>query len=240
MIPTFILHRYPYRNTSWILECLTATEGRIRAVAQSARGTTSRFRGQLEPFTPFHMLFSGKSELKTLKQAELSDIPLSLNGEALWCGFYLNELLLKLLPPEDPHPHLFTHYANTLLMLTNTPIREIPLRQFEKILLETLGYAPSFTHEANQGPAIAAHLHYQYWPERGFIQQAVSENASAIPGEILLQIANNQFHEPAHFALHKHILQSILRPHLNRPLQTQQVFKPLLQVFRRVMPTVPR
>ena len=104
--PTYILHRRAYSNTSYIIDFFTRTHGRVSAVARSARGPKSRYRGKLELFVPMLVTWTGKYELKNLGEVEFCQPPIDLQGNALLCAFYLNELLVKCLQREDPHPQL--------------------------------------------------------------------------------------------------------------------------------------
>ena len=112
--PVYVLHTYPFKETSLVVELLTREFGRIAAVAKGARRPRSAMRGMLQSFQPLVAAWSGKSELRTLHTLEWGEGLLLLQGEALICGFYLNELLLRLLPREDPHEALFDYYRQTL------------------------------------------------------------------------------------------------------------------------------
>src|SRR5512136_3080456 len=110
----FVLHTYPYRETSLIVEAFTANFGRVALVAKGARRPRSDLRGLLQAFQPLLLSWSGQQELKTLLRAEWRGGLPRVGGSALLCGFYLNELLLKLLPREDPHAELFADYETAL------------------------------------------------------------------------------------------------------------------------------
>src|SRR6266404_7748539 len=139
--PAFVLHAHPYRETSLIVEALTADYGRVAMVARGARRARSELRGVLQAFQPLSLSWLGAGELKTLVKAEWrGGLPL-VTGSALLCGFYLNELLLKLLPREDPHPRLFDAYESALSRLANGADQAPVLRQFELELMAELGYA---------------------------------------------------------------------------------------------------
>src|SRR6187431_3778228 len=145
----FVLHTYPYRETSLIVEAMTAEFGRVAMVARGAKRPRSELRGLLQAFQPLALSWAGTGELKTLVKAEWrGGLPLA-TGAALLCGFYLNELLLKLLPREDPHPLLWNAYAETLLALTHDArpaAQAVTLRRFEVRLLAELGYALVLDH----------------------------------------------------------------------------------------------
>jgi DNA repair protein RecO (recombination protein O) len=115
----FVLHTYPYRETSLIVEAFTSEFGRVAMVARGAKRPRSEMRGLLQGFQPLLLSWAGQHELKTLLRGEWrGGLPL-VRGSALVCGFYLNELLLKLLPREDPHPRLFAHYETALADLAD-------------------------------------------------------------------------------------------------------------------------
>src|SRR5882672_12398089 len=115
--PAYVLHTYPYRETSLIVESFVAPFGRVAMVARGAKRPRSELRGLLNAFQPLLLSWAGAAELKTLIRAEWrGGMPLP-GGSALLCGFYLNELVLKLLAREDPHPALFYEYAAALRAL---------------------------------------------------------------------------------------------------------------------------
>src|SRR6476659_1049899 len=152
--PAFVLHAYPYNETSVIVEAFTEAAGRVPMVAKGARRPRSELRGLLQAFQPLTLSWAGTGELKTLVKAEWrGGLPLP-GGAALLCGFYLNELLLKLLPREDPHPGLFDAYEEALHALTREEspgAQAVVLRRFELRLLAELGYAVALTKEADTG-----------------------------------------------------------------------------------------
>src|SRR2546423_4783296 len=138
----YVLHSYPYRETSLILQVWTQRHGRIGIVAKGARRPRSASRSVLVPFQPLALSWFGRGELKTLKSAEPAAAVLPLAGAALFCAFYLNELLLKLTHREDPHEGLFAAYDEAIAALRTRPRDVEPiLRLFELKLLREVGYA---------------------------------------------------------------------------------------------------
>jgi DNA repair protein RecO (recombination protein O) len=168
--PAFVLHAYPYRETSLIVEAFTPGHGRVALVARGAKRPRSEMRGLLQAFQPLTLSWSGTGELKTLHKAEWrGGLPLP-GGSALLCGFYLNELLLKLIAREDPHPALFDEYATALRALAERTVageQATILRGFELRLLAELGYALPLTHDVESGAAIDAGGRYHYVFDRG-------------------------------------------------------------------------
>src|SRR6266540_2232203 len=165
--PAFVLHAYPYRETSVIVEAFTPAFGRVAMVARGARRPRSELRGLLQGFQPLLLSWSGQHELKTLHKAEWrGGLPL-VGGSALLCGFYLNELLLKLLPREDPHPQLYRDYEAALADLAAGDAQAPLLRFFELDLIAALGYALSLTHETESGAPVDPLARYHYVFDRG-------------------------------------------------------------------------
>ena len=113
----YVLHSVAWRETSLVLEVFTRDHGRVAVMAKGARRPRSTLRAVLLQFQPIELAFSGRNELKTLVRAEWrGGVPLP-QGDALLIAFYLNELLVRLLPREDPHPRLFDGYEATLKAL---------------------------------------------------------------------------------------------------------------------------
>lgn len=136
----FVLHTRPYRDTSLLVDFFTLDAGRVTAVARGARGPKSRLKGLLQPFVPLLINWYGKTELVTLGGADANGASITLNGDVLISGMYLNELLMRLLTRFDPLPHLFEQYNRTIIALSQKQLPELCLRLFELNLLNELGY----------------------------------------------------------------------------------------------------
>lgn len=150
--PGFLLHSYPWRETSFVVDVLSRDHGRIPLIAKGARRPRSVMRGLLLAFQPLELGWSGAGEMKTLIAVEWAGgLPL-LSGSALMCGYYANELLVRLLPREDPHPGLFDAYAALLRALAHAQPQDLALRLFELALIRELGYAPTFEMDAAGEP----------------------------------------------------------------------------------------
>src|SRR4030065_59435 len=146
--PAFVLHSYPFRETSLILDVFSRSHGRLAIVARGARRPRSGLRGLLLNFQPLLLSWFGKGEVRTLHSAEWQGGQTYLQGTALMCGFYLNEMLLNLLARDDAHEQLFDYYRATLHRLAHEIDHAPPLRCFEKHLLQELGYALALEREA--------------------------------------------------------------------------------------------
>lgn len=223
--PAFVLHRRPYRNTSLLVELFTRSHGRVAVVARSARGMKSRYKGVLQPFSPLLVAWLGRNELKTLGNIELCGASYALEGNALACGFYLNELLLRLLEREDPHPYLFELYQTSLAELQHLDQIEKTLRIFEKKLLQELGYGLPLNHEAESGNPIDPAANYQYIPEQGFIRRLASESNSLFSGLSLIALQDEALEDESTLKEIKLLMRVALTHHLgSKPLKSRDLF----------------
>ena len=226
LTPVYVLHTRPFRNTSLIAELFSQTHGRISVVARSARGEKSRYQGQLQLFTPMLASWSGHHELKMLGNIELNGMPLQLNQKPLFCGFYLNELLMRLLHKEDAHPNLFSVYHQSLCDLESGKSIPAILRLFEKKLLEELGYGLPLVYEAKTRVKITAENFYRFMPHQGFSAcEASQQDFSIFKGEDLLSIAQEQFDAEAILQSAKRLMRLALTAILgDKPLNSRELF----------------
>jgi DNA repair protein RecO (recombination protein O) len=197
----YVLHSYPYRETSLLLQVWTEKHGRFAAVAKGARRPRSAARGVLVPFQPLSLAWFGRGEVKTLKNAEPAGPALPLAGASLLSAFYLNELLLKLIHRDDPHERLWAAYDEAIGQLRDRSRRaagvpgllaaepgvgesraiEPVLRRFELAMLRELGFAAELGRDAVTGAAIDAERAYWYVVERGPVPAAgEGERADAV------------------------------------------------------------
>jgi DNA repair protein RecO (recombination protein O) len=195
--PGYVLHTYPYMETSLIVETFTRSHGRVSVLARGARRPRSAMRGVLLSFHPLRLGWSGSGELGNLISAEWSGAIQTLAGRGLMCGFYLNELLLRLLPRDDPHEALFDFYGDALRGLSAGSEQGAVLRSFEKRLLAELGYAPLLEHEAASGAPIEPERRYVYEPDRGpMLSKNSSSTEITVSGQTLLDLAADEFARP--------------------------------------------
>ncbi len=196
--PAFILHHRSYRETSLLLDVLTQEHGRISLIARGVRTNRSTTRSLLQPFRPLVISWQGKTELMTLRTVEPLGIPIALHGECLLSGFYLNELLMRLVQKHDPHPQLYTIYHSTLLELQQTRLEQKYLRLFEKKLLDELGYGLQLQQTIPDGKAFQADQLYRFYPDRGFecCESSESQSEGALfSGKSLLALATEQLED---------------------------------------------
>lgn len=229
--PVFILHTYPYRETSLVVEMFSHAFGRISALAKGARRPRSLMRGMLQSFQPLVATWSGKSELRNLHGVEWRGGLHVLQGQALICGFYLNELLLRLLPREDAHEALFLHYENALRALTRSDDHAVVLRKFEVALLQELGYAMPLTHEASSGKEIQAANEYLFEPDHGPNPWAPQQSGVQLRGKTLLDMAQDNYADPATQQQSKQLMRALISHYLgDKPLHTRQLLIDLHQL----------
>ena len=195
--PGFVLHAYPYKETSLIVEAFTRRHGRVGLLARGARRPRSAMRGVLLAFHPLRLTWTASAELGTLMSVEWGGGQKALAGVGLMCGFYINELLLRLLPREDAHEALFDAYAEALTRLSSgepqAAAQSAVLRGFERRMLTELGYAPVLDRDAANGAAIEPDKRYAYEAERGPVETRRSDGDAVISGRTLLDMAADDY-----------------------------------------------
>ncbi len=228
--PAYVLHTRAYRDTSLIVDLLTCDHGRLSVVSRGAKRRKGGVRQLLNPFTPLLISCQGKSSLKTLTAVE-SQAAIFLSGKFLLSGFYLNELLTRLLPELDPQPEVFELYRDVIVALADGQPLEPSLRHFEFSLLGLLGYDLVFDAEIDSGKPIQVGEHYCYVPEQGF-RDCRRDNQLArlypvFPGEILLSMGRGDFSDGAVKSAAKKLARLALSPLLgDKPLKARELFKP--------------
>ncbi len=222
----WILHSYPYSETSLILDVFSRERGRLPLMARGARRPRSALRGVLQAFQPLELGWFGGGEVRTLARAEWQGGMPLLAGRALLLGYYVNELLLKLLAREDAHPALFDAYAASLHRLALGQADEAHLRLFEKTLLRELGYGLALERDALSGEPVQAQRRYQYLIERGPVLAAAdAEPRSCVYGKTLLDLARDDCSDGQTLAESKNLMRMLLNHHLaGAPLQSRRVF----------------
>ena len=229
----YVLHHYPFSESSLRLDIFTEETGRLSILAKGARRPKSFWRGLLVPFRPLLFNWTGRSDLKTLTLAEPNGRSLNLTGTILWCGLYLNELLMRLLTPYDTQSEIFQAYHLTLNELAKAPAAcEIALRLFERDLLSFLGYGIDY-QTFEHGESIEPDVMYTYTPNNGFmLVQELDKKALIVSGASILALATGEFENPDQLREAKMILQAAIQSHLTgKPLQTRRLFKEVQQFF---------
>jgi DNA repair protein RecO (recombination protein O) len=224
--PAFVLHRRPYRDSSLLLEVFSRQLGRIGLVARGVRKGKSQKSALLQPFQELMLSWSGRGELFTLTDVEPICGFGQLSRQLLLHGFYLNEITVRLLQREDPHPVLFDKYKHAIASLEAGTDAEPVLRYYERWLLQEIGYGLQLDSEAETGSAIVPERLYCYHPESGAIASDASEcEGVVLHGGTLLALANESLEGKQTRLEAKRLLRCILAHHLGgKPLNSRQLF----------------
>ena len=221
----FVLHRRAYSETSLLVDVFTEDTGRLSLLAKGARARRSAWKSVLQPFTPLLLRWSGKSGLKILTTAEPAAITLPLQQTALYSGFYVNELICRVLEQETAQPQLFQDYLRCLTELAGTPLAVEPvLRRFEFQLLQSLGYGVDFLHCAGSGQPIDENMTYRYREEQGFMASLIKDNLTFY-GRDLLAFEQRRFDDSTVLQAAKRFTRLALKPYLgSKPLKSRELF----------------
>ncbi|EGF30797.1 DNA recombination and repair protein RecO [Oxalobacteraceae bacterium IMCC9480] len=229
--PGFVLHSYPHKETSLIIDVFTREHGRIALVAKGAKRPHSALRGVLQTFQPLSLSWTGKSEIRTLTAAEWVGGLLPLEKSALLCGFYLNELLVKLIARDDPHPGLFDHYVSALNQLAHGEAATIVLRKFELSLMKQTGVAADLSLCSGTREPVVPTSSYVVDPERGVRLARPSDIWPRVSGQTLLDMEREDYAGTTTQSQSKFLMRFLLAHQLGGvPLNTRQILIDLTQL----------
>ena len=228
--PAFVLHAYPYSETSLIVDVFSRDHGRLALLARGARRPRSVMRGVLLAFQPLELGWAGRGEVHTLMKAEWQGGQPLLTGKSLFCGYYLNELRMHLLPREDAHTRLFSVYADTLRRIADGA-QESALRCFERALLQELGYGLTLESDAT-GTAVDADAHYAYEIERGPVRlSSPGSSTLAVSGRTLIDLAREDFSDPRTLAEAKQLMRTLIGHYTGgKTLASRRIFRELQEL----------
>lgn len=225
--PAYILHRRAYRESSFLIELFTPAHGRLSVIAKGVRKARSASTGLLQPFTPLLVSWSGRSELLTLTHAEPNGSMMRLQGNCLFAGFYLNELLIALLQKWDAHPQLYSVYEKTLVGFQEKRLSQKFLRIFEKQLLEEIGYG-FLPKNITSTQTFAPDRYYRFVPEQGFVLSEFGEQVETLTiflGKNLLAIATEDWQSDEVLQDAKRLIRLIMTPLLGtRQIHSRRLF----------------
>ena len=181
--PAYVLHHYDWSESSLILEMFTRHAGRVALVAKGVKKPSSSFRPVLLPLQPLRISYGGDADIRTLKAVDWVGGHVMPTGEALLSGYYLNELLMRLLARDDPHPQVFDVYAPTVALLASgqSALLQPALRAFELLLLRELGFMPALDVQTLSLRALEPERAYVLVPEVG-LRQAGADDRYHLPG----------------------------------------------------------
>ncbi|NKB32057.1 MAG: DNA repair protein RecO [Pseudomonadales bacterium] len=227
--PAYVLHSIPFQNTSLLVDFFTLDYGRVRAVAKGARREKSKYRSLLQAFHPLLISFTGRGEVKTVGAVEAGHGAILLQGERLFSGLYVNEILCRLLHNHEEHKSLYKNYQDTLVALQGDSNMEIILRKFELGLLAELGYAINLDEDYLSHQPIDQDCYYRFTPDVGFELTEISEDEGNNPrifrGYDLIALRELNLADKTAATAAKHLLRLALGAHLgDKPLNSRSLF----------------
>jgi len=227
LVPAYLLHQRPYRESSALLEMFTESHGRVGLVARGVRSPKSRRRGELQPFRSLRLSWNAGGELGTLTGVEADGTFNRFKGTALYSAFYLNELLLRLLARHDPHPGLYMLYQASLQNLAHGLELEPVLRLFEKRLLQELGYGLLLDYEVETGEPVQPELYYDYQLESGpVVTGGEAAQGFVFKGSSLLALAQETMTTAEVLRDAKRLTRAALNLYLgSKPLKSRELFR---------------
>lgn len=222
----WILHHRRYRNTSLIIDCLTGDFGRQTLVARGARRPGARQSPLLQSFQPLRLSWVRRSEMGSLTDVESAAPALGLSGDGLYAGFYVNELMLRLVPRGDPNESIMSCYSKCLDRLAHSHDVAGSLRVFELDLLDALGYRVDLDNDFRTGKPIDPGLEYVFEHEGGLTVSAASDSIRTYSGRHILALGQHELSDPDTLRAARQLLAGILDTHLGeKPLKTRAVMR---------------
>lgn len=226
----YILHKRPYRDTSQILDVFTRSHGRISLLSRGSRNPKARVAGLLQLFRPLLVSWSGRGDLCHLNRVEVADLKLPLlTGKSLKSAMYINELLVYLLHKNDVHAEVFDLYHSALYELKHDAAIEKTLRNFEKRLLQYLGFGLNLATDADTGLPVDMQSSYVYHFEHGPVLcqgDRVSTLNPVLSGASLLAYEHDRLDDEHHFSEIKTLMRYILNGHLGqKKLKSRELFR---------------
>ncbi len=224
-VPAYVLHTRPYKETSLLVELFTRQYGRVTLVANGVRGRKNSTPPR--QFVACLVSWVGRGPLFTLTDCELAP-SMGLTGDRLACGFYVNELLMRMTQPLDVHDYLYEIYAGTVEALAGDGPMSVALRKFESALLQECGYLPDLTCNGETGEPLEPDLCYEFRTERGFVPSQRLSGDTVWYGATLTSIYIGDFRARKVREAARKIFQAALRPHLgDRPLASRELLRPV-------------
>lgn len=228
--PAFILQQRKYRETSLIIDALTRDFGRVSLLAKGVRKAKSKTAGMLQPFIPLTISYVGKAELKTLTDVEMIQPFSEIKGLALYCGFYINELVACFLHKYDPHPEVFGYYGECLSALADGSSMEAALRLFELNLLECAGYGLQLEYDENE-KAIESLKKYDFNVGQGSVEAVNGQ----ITGKTLQALSVRELTDPKVLSEAKILMRIVIDVYLQgRQLKSRAVISKVFATAQRL------
>ena len=232
LVPAFVVHTRPFRDSSLIVELFTPTHGRVSAVARGVKRGKAQKGRLLQPFRALHVSWAGRTDLPALSAVEEAHAGVALRGKSLACGYYVNELVYHLVPRGERAETLFAHYWPTLESMTDPAQIDVALRTFETTLLQHLGYAPVTDRCTATNALIKSDADYLYHIPDGprLLDHSLPAGNKAasvkISGAALRSVGSCDFADAEHLREVKQLLRRLLHYHLDgRELESRKLFR---------------
>lgn len=230
----FILKSQAFNESSSIHQLFTRDYGVISVISKGSKAKKSKQGSLLQPFNALIVSWLGKSELKTLISVEQDEYIPNLSGTCLFCGFYINELILCLLHKHDVHPRLFDLFKTVLKQLSAADRVEINLRKFEKDLLEEIGYGLVLNVEAQSDVPVQTHKLYYYQAEHGVVDAHNKRSEKAYSGGMLLNLHNNTLSDKVELREAKSLMRSLIDYQLaGKVLKSRELFRQTKRITKQ-------
>ncbi|WP_245825439.1 DNA repair protein RecO [Pseudocolwellia agarivorans] len=216
----FVLHSRPFKDNQLIVDLLTEQSGKVSAIVYTGKTQKSNKKGLLQPFLPLQIVLKGKGQLKNLSRIETNQRSFDLKGNYVFSGFYLNELLVKLLGEHIECPELFHQYKQSLKALAEQTSIEKILRNFEMILLDELGQSFDFSNVFESPEPF-----YYYVLDEGFIPAISKLTLPKYSKEHLLAIAQQNIEDEQVLRTFKLLMRQVINNLLGgKPLNSRKLF----------------
>ena len=226
LVSSYILHSHKYKETSLLLDVFSKEFGRVGLIAKGARNNKKQQGIGFNQYQRYLISWIAKTELGTLTEIEPFEPMTSLKDHKALSGFYLNEIIMRLLHKHEPHPELFDIYDLTLKRLFKGEAEETILRYFEKALLHSLGYGLVLNVDVKTGEQIMENSDYYYEFDHGPSKQSFNSTDSCkVSGKTLLELDNESLVEPKQISEAKYLLRKVLSKYLgNKPLASRELY----------------
>ena len=226
----FVLHQRAYLNTSQLIECLTAHHGVIGLVAQGSRRRSSGRRAVLQPFSPLRLSWTRRTDLGRLTGVEAAGPALGLAGDGLFAGFYVNELVMRLMARGDANEAAYSCYSRCLADLVTATATARAVRLFELRLLHALGYGIELEYDVDTGTPIRPDGRYRFQPEHGFSSCVEpGRGADSYRGSELISLREERLDDARSLRAAKRLLTQSLNVYLGeRPLRSRSILEDVI------------
>lgn len=234
LTPCYILHRRDYSETSLILEVFSREYGRINLIAKGAKRNKKQQRDSFNLYQQYNISWSIKSELGILTDIEAITFS-SLKSEQMMTGFYMNEILLRLLHKHEPHSELFDSYDISINNLKSGESEQVILRYYEKNLLQSIGYGIILDHEVETGESLSNEKKYFYKIDSGPVADSKqNDDGIIVSGKTLLELDNETLSDSKNINEAKLLLRLILKRHLgDKPLASKKLYKAFIKYKKK-------